>query len=131
MTEIKYSEHWTKLRESFLYLLKEKNFKKITNYNNVCWVENIKELEWEELIHYFLMVGIAYQELWELDKADLFYDFYLSLVNIESLVNILTEEWIEQIKNADDSTKKFYLLMYEIDYLWFKYKISKQQYEKS
>ena len=96
----------------------------MANFNENKWIEFIKKLEWEELIHYNLFIWIAYQELWRLGQAEVFFDNYLSLVNPESISNFLSDEWLSKIEKADDRTKCFTIMCIEIEGLGLKYRTS-------
>ncbi len=118
---MKYSKEWEEIRKYFLYFLSRKEFQKIINFNQHHWIENIKKLIWEELIHYNLLVWVAYQEVWELEKAEVYFDNYLSLVSPDTINNYLTKKWITKLNKANDEVKKFAMLCFEIERLGFKY----------
>lgn len=105
----------------FLKCIKDKNYQEIIDINTLKWSNYLVMLSWEDLIYYNLLVWAAYQEIWELNKANTYFDNYLQLVKVETLENLLTQEWKEKFKSLDDYWKRFMLLFTELNNLglWY------------
>lgn len=105
----------------FLECINNKNYQEIIDINISKWSNYLVMLSWEDLIYYNLLVWAAYQETWDLYRANDYFDNYLYLVNAETLEKLLTPEWIEKIKDMNDYQKRFYLFWLELQHLWINY----------
>jgi hypothetical protein len=78
---------------------------------------------------YNLYIWIAYQESWKLEKSDVYFDNYISLVNTEYVL-----ENVPRIKSISDEIDDYGIrlayLMYKLSKLWFGYKMSLEDYLK-
>lgn len=117
------------LLDSLSYKAHDKKFIEIIDYHNKIWyITSKKTFSLDELLHYYVIVWVSYQELWDLESANIFFDRFLE--NIE-----VTKEYIKEINNKnggnlDEYNIKFMFLMNKISELWFNYKVPEKHKKK-
>ena len=121
-----YNYNLKKIVPYFLKSINNKNYQEIIDINISKWSNYLVMLSWEDLIYYNLFVWVAYQETWDLHKADDYFENYLHLVKAENLDKLLTPEWIDKIQDMNDSQKRFLLLFTELNNLGLWYILPKE-----
>ena len=107
--------------------LKEKNYKFIVKANEDMWKYFYREIEDEEIQWMFcFVVGTAYQEVWSLKYANIYFDVFLDNLMLNNKVIKNIEK--SGIKNID--TIKMIFLVKELQELWLSYKVKNKSYYK-
>ncbi len=90
----------------------------------MCEEENNKKiLNKKEKVFYYLVVTIAYQEVWEIEKAKKYFSVYLSLLDRDYIRDFIKENWYQKIEKENTQRKKQLIMKMEVAKLGFSYKI--------
>lgn len=108
--------------------LKEKNYTFIQETNEEMWRYFYREIEDEEIQGmYCFIIGTAYQELWNLKYADIYFDVFLdNLILDNQTIKNLEKNGIQDVE-----AMKMMFLVKELQELWLSYKMSAEDYEKA
>lgn len=109
-------------------LILQKKYIELINFNLVQWYGLCKSLNKEIFWKYNLYIWIAYQEIWHFEKADVYFDNYLSLLTPKYVLLNLTEELKKAYIELDDYSIRFNYFLSELNDLWISYKVKKADY---
>lgn len=73
---------------------------------------------------YFILIGASYQELGDMDMADIYFDYYLDNLYIQKeQIELMNSKWLDEL-----SVKMIYLIN-ELNNFWLWYKTKKEEYD--